>query len=654
MNFFEQQDIARRNTKRLIFLLVLAVISLIAMTVLFVALIFAFSQGDSGYSDTGQTVGFGTTLLNSFHWETVVWVGLIVCTVVSFGSFYKVLQLRSGGRAVAEAMGGRLLNVHTQDADEKKILNVVEEIAIASGTPVPPVYIIEDEAINAFAAGHNSQNAVIGITRGCIHLLNRDELQGVVAHEFSHIFHGDMRINIRLVALLHGILLLGLIGGFLVRSTHHRSMIRSSRDKSPAALLALGVGLMIIGYAGTFFGNIIKAAVSRQREFLADASAVQFTRNPEGIAGALKKIGGHVHGSHLEGDNVAEFSHMYFSEGIRSGFTSLMATHPPLADRIKRIEPRWNGKFPDVEVSLASALQKGAQQVPVDGAVSGFHSGSSAAYEPPGNVAALNESIDAIGQPTASHLAYAHQKLSEIGEQLKIAAHDPFHARSLIFGLFLDINPALRERQWQLLVNEFSPGELADIKVIAEQASRLDASLRLPLTELALPALKELTTNQCAVFKRGMEILIHADKKISLMEWALQRIVHYHLEPRGTSLRHHELRDQRSECQLLFSVLAYAGAKTEADAQAAFISAVTPLRFSALQILPKSACKMALLDSALTKLNTIKPLQKPQLLKAMMGCIAHDGKITATEAELFRAIADGLDCPIPPLIVTGG
>lgn len=654
MNFFEQQDIARRNTRRLIILLMLAVASLIVITVIVIAGIWAYvNTGTDGYLSETHA-GFGRSLIDALSWEMLFWISLLICTVVSFGSFYKLLQLRSGGRAVAEAMGGRLLNINTQDADERKILNVVEEMAIASGTPVPPVYLIEDEAINAFAAGHRAQDAVIGITRGCIHLLNREELQGVVAHEFSHVFHGDMRINIRLVALLHGILLLGLMGGYMIRSTHHRSVMRSSRDKSPAAMLGIGLALVIIGYAGTFFGNLIKAAVSRQREFLADASAVQFTRNPEGIAGALKKIGGHVNGSRLEAENAAEYSHMYFSQGVSTALTTLMATHPPLGERIKRVQPQWDGKFPKVEISLAAAVQRDLQQQTTDKAprgqqeaVSGLHT-----YSTITPAAALNESIELIGQASAAHLADAHAKLTAIGTDLTAAAHDPFSARALMFGLFLDAHPAQREHQWQLMGALFSTNELADIKPIAEQAARLEAVLRLPLTELALPALKELTEPQYERFNKSIEILIQADKKISLMEWALQRILRHHLQKSAAVLRHSELRDRRNECQLLLSVLAYAGAKTEIDANAAFDAASLQLRLAAMPILPKAACKMVLLDTALEKLNRIKPLQKPLLLKSMVTCVSHDEKITVAEAELFRAIADGLDCPVPPLIVS--
>lgn len=640
MNFFEQQDLARRNTKKLVILLCAAVLSLILMTTLLFAVVLNFF-GNTSYQNDGSTQGFWNSLFNNVSWELLFLVTAVVIVVVTLGSLYKVMQLSGGGKAVAEAMGGKLISINANDADEKKILNIVEEMAIASGTPVPPVYIIEEDAINAFAAGHTPHDAVIGITRGCIRLLNRDELQGVVAHEFSHIFHGDMRLNINLVALLNGILLIGLIGYFLLRGSGTRGVYRSSRNKSASAIIAIGVGLMVIGYGGTFFGNIIKSAVSRQREFLADASAVQFTRNPAGISGALKKIGGYVSGSKLESVNAAEFSHMYFSQGVSTAFSALMATHPPLGERIKRVEPRWDGKFPDIKITLtdtnpakdtarnsSSAFAGNAAQISVD----------------------IDASIDSIGQPTTSHLDYAQQTLTTIGQELRDAAHDPFTARALIYGLLLDRNAGLRERQWELLRTETSAHEVSALKKIALSVLQLHERTRLPLLELALPALKQLSPEQYEIFKRSLNALIHADKKVNLLEWALHRIVLHHMEGHTPIKREKELRELRGECQLLLSVLAYAGAKSSQDAANAFQSAANTLRLSSLSLMPKNAVKIALLDDALNQLNLVKALQKPQLLKAMSQCILHDGEVTTAEAELFRAMADGLDCPIPPLL----
>ena len=647
MNFFEQQDLARRNTKRLILLLCAAVLSLILITtLLFAFIIFYLQDGYTGHLYEAQHTGLWQGLFNTLSWELLGWMTLIICGVVFVGSAYKLIQLRSGGRVVAEAMGGRLINIHASDADEKKILNIVEEMAIASGTPVPPVYLIEDDAINAFAAGHTPQDAVIGITRGCIRLLNRDELQGVVAHEFSHIFHGDMNLNIRLVALLNGILLIGLIGHYMVRSTGQRRLFRSSRDKSSAAFLSVGMALMVIGYGGTFFGNMIKAAVSRQREFLADASAVQFTRNPGGISGALKKIGGYVSGSKLESANAAEFSHMYFSQGVSTAFSALMATHPPLDQRIKRIEPRWNGQYPQVEITLTnhrSTDDEGAQ----------LQGGSAQFAEPSGKQSIdIDATLAHIGQPDTAHIDYAQQTLAAFNDTIREAAHDPFSARALIFGLLLNKKPDQQQRQWQLLAKEIPTKEFEALQKIALLSTVLSERLRLPLVELCLPTLKQLSPEQTATFKGCIDLLIQADKKIHLMEWALQRIVIHHLQDPTIITRQHDLRAMRNECQLLLSVLAYAGATSDEAAAQAFQLGVTHLRLAALEILPKSVVKVAHLDEALSRLNQVKALQKPLLLKAMSQCILHDGVVSIAEAELFRAMADGLDCPVPPLLPT--
>lgn len=644
MNFFEQQDLARRNTKRLILLLCAAILSLVLITtLLFAFIIFYLHDGYTGHLQETQHAGVWEGMLNTVSWELLGWITFIICGVVFIGSFYKLIQLRSGGRVVAEAMGGRLINTQANDADEKKILNIVEEMAIASGTPVPPVYVIEDDAINAFAAGHTPQDAVIGITRGCIRLLSRDELQGVVAHEFSHIFHGDMNLNIRLVALLNGILLIGLIGHFMVRSASRPRLYRSDRDKSPAAILGAGVALMVIGYGGTFFGNMIKAAVSRQREFLADASAVQFTRNPDGISGALKKIGGYTGGSRLESANAAEFSHMYFSQGVSTAFNALMATHPPLEQRIKRIEPRWDGKFPPVNASIAQTEQPATDTSQHNGAAQ-F---AAVAGKPILDIAAT---IEHIGQPNESHIAYAQQALATIGDEIRNEAHNPFSARALVYGLLLDKHPAMEERQWEMLAKDINEQEINALKKIARLSQGLAENARLPLLELCLPALKELSSEQQARFNNDLRVLIHADNKISLMEWALQRIVVHHIQKPTTVTRHHDLREMRNECRLLFSVLAYAGAKTQTAATHAFQLAANSLRLASMEIIPKHEIKIPQLDESLTRLNQVKALQKPQLLKAMSLCVLHDGEVSIAEAELFRAIADGLDCPMPPLL----
>ena len=332
MNFFEAQDKARRNTLWLVLLFTLAVAGLIVLTNLFLLSVYV-------YLKTEQFVVSPETLSYFYSWEEFAIVGLGVCLLVLGGSLFKALSLSGGGPTIAEMLGGRLVSHGTTDLQQRQLLNVVEEMAIAAGMPIPQVYLLSDTSINAFAAGLSPANAVIGITEGTLTRLNREELQGVIAHEFSHIANGDMRLNIRLLAILHGILLIGLVGYFMFRSLRFAGRARKGAG-GIFALAAIGVGLMVIGYAGSFFGQWIKAIVSRQREYLADSSAVQFTRNKDGIAGALKKIGGSSHvGSYLSSPSAPEYSHAYFANGISSFWQSLFATHPPLETRIRRIEP---------------------------------------------------------------------------------------------------------------------------------------------------------------------------------------------------------------------------------------------------------------------------------------------------------------------------
>src|SRR5690606_9576644 len=389
MNFFEQQERAKRNTSKLVVLLCLAVVSLVAISSIAVAAILALlGQRDP---NTPLTAGSWFTQMTALlDWPLVGAIAVLVIGVVVAGSLFKHFQLRSGGKAVAESLNAKPIDPGTTDLEEKKVLNVVEEMAIASGIPVPPVYVMEDESINAFAAGHTPQDAVIGVTRGCIRLLSRDELQGVVAHEFSHIFHGDMRLNTKLVATLNGILLIGLVGYILLRSAPFRR--GSSRDNSAFIMLAIGVILTIVGFAGTFFGKLIKSAVSRQREFLADASAVQFTRNPAGIADALKKIGGYKPGSQIRDANAAEYSHMFFSQAVGGALSRFMATHPPLEERIRRVQPDWDGNFsvPQPEPAIAPAADDGHVRR-MRGVL----------------LATAIGAIDSIGQPSDRHVAYA-------------------------------------------------------------------------------------------------------------------------------------------------------------------------------------------------------------------------------------------------------
>ena len=449
MDFFESQDSARRNTGRLILLFGLAVISLILITNFLVMLIF-------GFLSTEMT-SVGALTPWQFNWQVFAMVGALVAAVIILGSLYKIVSLSGGGARVAEMMNGRLLVAGTGDLFERRLMNVVEEMAIASGTPVPPVYVLEEAGINAFAAGYSPSDAVIGVTRGAIETLNREQLQGVIAHEFNHILHGDMRINIRLIGILHGIMVLGIIGYYLMRGSSVRS-----RSKDSGGVVMLGLGLLVIGYVGTFFGNLIKAAVSRQREFFADASAVQFTRNPQGIATALMRIGQHSQRSYMMHPSSPEISHALFEESTHSALSGLYATHPPLEKRISAILPDWDGSMD---------LPPEAHHDPVQGeGETQSAAGVAARLKSPGaltGVLVADALLNQIGNPSPMHLAYAEDLLARLPSVWIEAAREPSASRAVVYLLAMAPEDPTRRRQFSLQQDAADVGVLAEVERLA-------------------------------------------------------------------------------------------------------------------------------------------------------------------------------------------
>jgi Zn-dependent protease with chaperone function len=637
-DFFEHQDTARRNTSRLVILFGLAVIA-IGLT------LYALAVALTGVQGRDPRTG---ALLMEFDWwdpELLGGVALAVLIVVGGGSLYKIAQLRAGGSVVAEQLGGRLLHPDTRDHNERVLLNVVEEMAIASGTPTPPVYLLEQEpGINAFAAGFSPNDAVVGVTRGAVEQLDRDELQGVIAHEFSHIMNGDMRLNIRLMGVLHGILIIGLIGYFVFRSAMWSSMGRRGRDNSGLAFLALGVGLIVIGSLGTFFGNWIKASVSRQREFLADASAVQFTRNPQGLAAALKRLGGFSEGSHIASPNAPEASHLFFGQALRGGLQSIFATHPPLAERIGRLDPSF---------SAEQATRLGLETPP---AALSAASAAGAASLAGGSLAperlAVEHAVRDIGSPTPAHLAYASELVRSLPAPLREAAHEPYGARAVVYALVIDRDARARARQLERL-DAFAESGVADLtRRLLPLAERLPAQARMPLIDMTLPALRDLSSEQYGGFRENLEELVRADDKIDLFEWTLQRMLLAHLAPhfervRTPRVKHTDLRSVSEASRVLLSALSLA--RGGAEPEDAWRRAASALEVEQAK-LSGAECSLARIDDALFVLAHTSPGIKKQLLQTCAEYIAEDGSVAVAEAELLRATADTLGCPMPPLL----
>ncbi|QJQ95324.1 MULTISPECIES: M48 family metallopeptidase [Halomonadaceae] len=643
VDFFGAQERAKRYTGRLILLMALALISLIVMASLAVSLVLVLADGTTGQ---GQQAIDAETFASALDPRLLGTTALAVLAVVVLGSLFKHMQLRAGGRAVAEAMGGRLLNVQTRDANERQILNIVEEMALASGTPVPAVYLIEDNAINAFAAGHSPQDAVIGMTRGAIELLDRDELQGVVAHEFSHILNGDMRLNLRLVALLHGLLLIGLIGHMVLRGGAMSSATRSRRDNSHAVMLALGAALMVVGYVGTLCGSLIKAAVSRQREFLADASAVQFTRQPEGIGGALMKIAAHQRGSQLQAANASEYSHFYFSRGVSA--SGPMSTHPPLETRIRRVLPNWNGELPTLDDASREARRTRREEA-IPETSSGIGQGSGLSTLPTNSRALIASALATIGTLDQPHLEQARETLATLDDRLLEAAHDPFSARALAYGIMMGLEPGSRERQYALLRQFADPTVVAALGDLAEPLETLDPRHRLALLELAMPVLKQLSTSQYAVFKTCLGKLVEAERAPGAMQWALYRVLIQGVEGGQQRRREARLTDLEAPVALVISTMARAGGVDGEEARRACEAAQTVLPELSLTY-QETPASFAELDRAMDRLLQSRQADRSRLLESLAVCIEHDGQVSVAEAELFRALADMFECPMPPLL----
>ena len=631
-DFFERQAVARRNTKWLVVMFLFAVIAIVGTT--FVGTAIALGAAD----------GHG-----QFRIEWPLLAIAVALGIIIIGSLYKTAQLAGGGTVVAERLGGRRIFPNTIDLVERRVLNVVEEMALASGVPVPPVFMLcEEQGINAFAAGYSPSDAVVGITRGCAQQLSRDQLQGVVAHEFSHILNGDMRLNLRLIGVLHGILLMGLLGREVLRIASWSGGGRSRRNDSAAYLMVLGLIFMVLGFVGLFIGNLIKAAASRQREYLADASAVQFTRNPEGISGALKRIGAAVFGSKLTSPKAAEASHMYFAEGI----STLFASHPPLHDRISRIDPQWDGKYPPALPADAVVGFGGAGAERICGRRAREAVASPDIYDQPVPVAVVRHAADQVGHPTELHREYVRELIAAIPPAVVDAAHEPYGARALIFATLLDQDADVRAAQLRALEKATDANVYELTLKLVPAVNQLDVRAFLPLVDMTLPALRALSPAQYQEFSRCFLLLVQADQRLGLFEWTLHQILLRHLRPqfetvRMPPIRYYGLQQLGRQLSVLLSTLAHA---SQHDDDAAFQAGVKLLPEAPVQFLPREACGVGQLDEALRELRHGTPKLRARLVDACAACICADRTVSVEEGELLRAVCDMLNCPMPPLL----
>ncbi|MEO6065873.1 MAG: M48 family metallopeptidase, partial [Lysobacterales bacterium] len=517
MNFFEHQQLARTQSRRLIVLFALAV----ALIVIAVDLVVVLVAGMTLPSERIAAGGLGNFATG--HPALLVFATLGTLAVIGIASLVKTAMLRSGGGAVARQLGATLVPAETRSPSLRRLRNVIEEIAIASGVPVPEIYVLEQESgINAFAAGYSASDAAITVTQGALERLSRDELQGVIAHEFSHVLNGDMRLNIRLMGVLFGILVIGLAARFVLQNA------RGSRDSKVGALIAAAFFIMLIGYIGLFFGRLIKSGVSRQREYLADASAVQFTRQSLGIAGALKKIGGLAQGSKLAHAGTEEVSHMLFGDGV--GYSSLMSTHPPLAERIRRLDPQfkpeeWNALAAAMPAeghadSLALAEEQSVSMLAGAGAARAARAPAEQSER-----IAPSEVVRQVGNPGDDDYRVATALREGIPVALREAARTVTDAMALLFALVLDGERKLRDRQIAT-IRDRHDDEIADrATALFDAAHELPPRERLPLASIAFPQLHRVARPQLMRMVETLDALIAADGHIALFEYSLARML---------------------------------------------------------------------------------------------------------------------------------
>ncbi len=664
MDFFGYQDQARRITRKLLVYFACALLGTILAAYVLIVVVCGALEHEKRRptwerTDGEFTLGVEAPFSGNRWFDPRLFFAItgVTTLLVLVGSVWKTHEFAEGGAAVASMLGGRPVPPGTSDPAKMRLLNVVEEMAIASGLPVPGVYLLDDEeGINAFAAGHTPSDAVIGVTRGTLDHLTRDELQGVVAHEFSHILNGDMKLNMRLTCMTHGILFLAVVGRSLLESLQYVRFPSSRDDKGGGAIILVGVlagvGLFLLGSIGYFFTSVIQAAVSRQREFLADAAAVQFTRNPHGIGQALLKIAGMGKKNRLHSSHAMEAGHFFFSDSVVSRWLELGSTHPSLEDRIRRVAPdllreevldQYLGALPEA----TSRKMSGARNHAAAFAGHAGHSG----FLQTGDT--KSPAVVLPAHPDPAHLKYAAGLLAQLPTVLQEAVREPYGARAVVFALLISADPEVAKEQLERLRRLSEPMLRQETLLIRETVRRLDRRVLLPLVDLAQPTLRLLTPAAYREFRLALDGLVEADGEVALLEYALLKLIKRRLDPifypeRAVPGERLDLSEAWPDIQILLGALAYQ------NADPAWAFGVGMAQYGSdtgrVPLPPPEACGLAEADQALEHLTHLNPSDRSHLIQACVQTVMADGTWSAEEGELLRAIADHLDCSIPPFL----
>jgi len=657
--FFEHQQVARRNTRVMVLLFVFAVLGVILAVDAVLAGVWIFGIADSGVVEPGRRAGV-LTMIRSVPPQLYLWGAVITAALILIVSTVNVIKLADGGEAVARMAGARRVSPETRDPLERRFVNIVEEMAIASGVRVPAAYIMDGEnGINAFAAGWDVSGAVVAVTRGTLQTLTRDELQGVIGHEFSHILNGDMRLNIRMIGVLAGVLFIGAIGGFIMRSIAES---RGKKDGASAGIFAAGLALFIVGYVGLFFARVIKAAVSRQREFLADASAVQFTRNPDGIAGALDRIRAST--ALISNRRAEDMSHMFFGQGIKVWLGGLFDTHPPLEERISRVHP---GFQPSAyrEKRQAAAPQPAGGDFSF-GRTAGFAGSAETASSEGRRVADIGsdwgrsagESARLVGTVNPGKVDYAAMLLASLPALLREELRNVEGARAALIALLLAPKEDVMQQQLDAVRAAGAQALAERAKTLAPLTRRLGPAFHLPVVDLALPAAKAATVEAKQELLKALEAAIQADRRVSLHEFVVLMLVREQLAPKGKpgAAGSMKIVQLRSQAMAALHLVAHAGSRTdttgarEEELRTALQMGAKEMGLDETDIAVPAGFTLESAASALEALKALAPLQKAILIKGLFAAVTADGTIRVAEAELMRLVGAVLDCPLPPML----
>ena len=642
MDFFERQYDARRKTFLLVVLFALTTIltALVCAAGLYIVVfwVLAYAAAEEelrfSFADFSGWLSYGDVF------------GFFLLFMVSI-SCLTYRQLRTGGLAVAQMLGARAVKFDTQNPDERRLLNVVEEMALASGTAVPLVYVMDNERqINALAAGYQVNEAVLIASRGLLERLSRDELQGVVAHEFSHILNGDMRINVRLIAVLAGALSIARAGNAILRAEESEDL----EDRFRRFLVFLiGSPLFVSGYVGLFFGRLVKSASSRRREFLADATSVQFTRNPYGIAHAIWRIR-HRRGSTLSHNHAESVSHMCFGQTRPMRLSRWLASHPPADERIGAVVPgyverRLTGGPASVGLSTTTRKTSPAKtRAPTASFAEDAHAFSTTPE-------ALTETI---GNPTAEHVQYAHDLFERIPAEILDAAHGAETSRAAIYALLVaGSDEPSRNDAFAAIAAAEGDALRSSTAQLTDSFALLGKEARLPILEIAIASVKASTLDMRERLISVADRLVRADLRFTLFEYVLLTFLKVHLSANATEADQIEIfkfDPVVAEIKTLLSMLARVGNRDAVEASAVFRRAMMNFDIGTPTVELTTGLNYRSLNEATEKLRLLSPFLKRSMLNVCADCVLHDGKITIAEAELVRAIALAIDCPIPPLL----